>query len=79
MRTLTLKNIPEDLYERIKETAALNRRSMNGEVLIRLERDFPNRRRDVKKIIQEATELRERIGARITDDEINEGKRWGRP
>ena len=33
MATLTLKNIPDDLYERLRERAALHRRSINGEMI----------------------------------------------
>lgn len=35
--TITLKNIPEPLYESLKEAAAKNRRSLNSEVLERLQ------------------------------------------
>lgn len=35
--TLTLKNIPDSLYERLKATAALHRRSMNSEAIVCLE------------------------------------------
>jgi plasmid stability protein len=35
--TLTLKNIPDDVYERLKLSAAANRRSMNSEVIVCLE------------------------------------------
>ena len=35
--TLTLKNIPESLHARLKESAERNRRSLNSEVLVRLE------------------------------------------
>ena len=35
--TLTLKNIPEELYARLKATAELNKRSINSEALICLE------------------------------------------
>jgi antitoxin FitA len=40
MPTLTLKNIPDDLHARLKASAEKNRRSLNSEVLARLERDF---------------------------------------
>jgi len=39
MLTLTLKNIPSDLHARLKASAEKNRRSLNSEILIRLERD----------------------------------------
>lgn len=35
--TLTLKNIPDALYERLKISAAANRRSLNSEALMCLE------------------------------------------
>ena len=40
MPTLTLKNIPDDLHARLKACAARNRRSLNSEILIRLEQDI---------------------------------------
>lgn len=35
--TLTLKNIPDEVYERLKRSAQANRRSMNNEAIVRLE------------------------------------------
>lgn len=35
--TLTLKNIPDDVYERLKHSAATHRRSMNSEAIVCLE------------------------------------------
>lgn len=35
--TLTLKNIPDEVYERLKLSAATHRRSMNSEAIVRLE------------------------------------------
>ena len=35
--TLTLKNIPDEVYERLKASAAANRRSMNSEAIVCLE------------------------------------------
>ena len=40
MPTLTLKNIPDDLHARLKASAERNRRSLNSEILIRLEQDI---------------------------------------
>ena len=37
MPTLTLKNIPDALHARLKANAERNRRSLNSEILIRLE------------------------------------------
>ena len=35
--TLTLKNIPDAIYERLKASASTNRRSMNSEAIVCLE------------------------------------------
>lgn len=35
--TLTLKNIPDEVYARLKRSAELNRRSMNSEAIVCLE------------------------------------------
>jgi plasmid stability protein len=40
MATLTLKNIPDELHALLKESAERNRRSLNSEVLVRLESAF---------------------------------------
>ena len=40
MLTLTLKNIPKDLHALLKESAEKNRRSLNSEILARLEGEF---------------------------------------
>ena len=40
MPTLTLKNIPDDLHARLKASAERNRRSLNSEILFRLEKDI---------------------------------------
>ncbi|MDQ3254247.1 MAG: Arc family DNA-binding protein, partial [Acidobacteriota bacterium] len=34
MATLTIKNLPDDLYQQLKRTAAQHRRSINSEVII---------------------------------------------
>ena len=40
MLNLTLKNIPKGLHSQLKESAERNRRSLNSEILARLESDF---------------------------------------
>ncbi len=40
MLNLTLKNIPKQLHSRLKQSAEKNRRSLNSEILARLESEF---------------------------------------
>ncbi|MGE3774635.1 MAG: Arc family DNA-binding protein, partial [Gammaproteobacteria bacterium] len=35
--TLTLKNIPDEVYERLKASAEMHRRSLNSEAIVCLE------------------------------------------
>jgi plasmid stability protein len=38
MATLTIKNIPDELYEQLKQSASRHRRSVNSEVIVCLEK-----------------------------------------
>jgi plasmid stability protein len=38
MATLTIKNLPDSLYERLKARASENRRSINSEAILAVER-----------------------------------------
>lgn len=80
MPTITVKNIPQELYDRLKEAARTHRRSINSEVIVCIERAVGTRKRDVEAILARAEALREKTADyAITDDEINEAKREGRP
>ena len=79
MPTITVKNIPEDLYERLKESARAHRRSINSEIIVCIERVIGTHKIDVEAMLAEAEKLREKTAQyRITDDEINEAKADGR-
>jgi len=79
MRTFTLKNIPDGLYERLKASADKNRRSLNKEALVQLEKGLLLRQRDPQSIIEQVRKTRERLKFRITQEDIDEAKNWGRP
>ncbi len=53
MLTLTLKNIPSHLHARLKESAEKNRRSLNSEILTRLERDVAAPKIDRARLARE--------------------------
>jgi len=46
MPTITVKNIPTELYELLKQSAAANRRSINSEILTCIERAVRGRKAD---------------------------------
>ncbi len=76
--TLTLKNIPEELYARLKATAELNKRSINSEALICLETVLAPGRFTVNERIRRARALREQITTECMADEFEAFKQEGR-
>lgn len=79
MPTITVKNIPEDVYELFKEQAKRNRRSINNELIILMERAVTRYRIDPEKFIEEARAIRESIDFVITDEELEQAINEGRP
>jgi hypothetical protein len=69
--TFTVKNIPPDLYERLKKSAELNRRSINSEIIICIEKSVQSQALDTNKILAKARKLRSLTQAvPTTDDEL---------
>ena len=79
MATITVKNIPEDVYERIKEQAKRNRRSINSEIIMLMERAVMSYRIDPEEILESARVIRESLNFVATEEEINQAKNEGRP
>jgi plasmid stability protein len=77
--TLTLKNIPDDLYERLKAAASLHRRSLNGEAIECLERVLAPSKISVAERLERARRLRDELPCvELTDADIDAMKREGR-
>ena len=80
MATLTIKNIPDALYDQLKQSAESHRRSINSEVLICLERTLGNPRVDVDKSLAHIRNLRNRSATfGLNDVTLAKAKRRGRP
>jgi plasmid stability protein len=80
MPTITVKNIPEDLYAELKRAAALNRRSVNSEIIVCIEKAVRSHRVSPGTVLAEARRLREQTAQyRISDDAFNQAKAAGRP
>lgn len=76
---MTLKNIPDDVYERLKESARRHRRSMNSEAIVCLEKVLNPVRLTPTERLERARRIREEVGGRFLPDEIDRAKREGRP
>jgi plasmid stability protein len=79
MRTLTIKGLPEPLYRRLKQQAEAHRRSLNGEIIVCLERAVGAGRVEPRNWLAEARRFRERLQLRpLTDRELRAARRTGR-
>ena len=79
MTTITIKNIPEELYQALKQSAERNRRSLNSEIIMSLEQRVGSYLVDPDEFIADARFLREQTAVYITsDEELIEAKNEGR-
>lgn len=78
MANLTIKNLPDELYEDLKTSAAANRRSIVAEATILLERALGRRAVSEEELAERARRLRKRTPAYLRYDylrrAINEGR-----
>jgi plasmid stability protein len=78
--TLTLKNIPDDVYQRLKAAAAAHRRSLNSEAIVCLESVLKPARMSPAEELESIRRLRAELqGKEFSADDIDAMKRWGRP
>lgn len=79
MPTMTVKNIPPDIYELLKPAAA-NRRSINSEIITYIERGVRGRKVNAEDLLMRARELRQKTKRHlITDATFRTAKLAGRP
>lgn len=75
----TLKNIPEDLYRKVRENAERNQRSVNGEIIAILTAATASKRMPVDELLARARDLRARTRGRLTGCILDRARRDGRP
>lgn len=78
---MTIKNIPSELYDKLKDRAARNRRSLNGEVIYCLESMFANHRVDADEFLARIEALHQRVSDAppLTDEFLRKAREEGRP
>lgn len=79
MASITVKNIPDPLLERLRSSAAQANRSVNRQIIDCLERQLLPRRMEPEVLIERARLLRRRGPDPITIDELDGLRRNGRP
>lgn len=80
MATITVKNVPDELYEKLKMKAEVNRRSINSEVIVCIERAVASHPIDPSRFLEKVRLLRAQVGANpLTLEQIAEARNTGRP
>lgn len=81
MPAFTVKNIPDDLFVNLKQTAEIHKRSMNSEILFCLESMLlPKRKLTPSERLSRVESLRSAIPAGVIScNDINDAINSGRP
>lgn len=78
--TLTLKNIPDELYGRLKEVAEAHRRSLNSEVIVCLESILLPQKMSVTERLARSRQLRQALpSGAFNAEDIAQLREEGRP
>ncbi len=78
MKTITLKNFPEELLKKLKELAKYNNRSLNSEIIHILKVMYGSSQLSKEEIMEKARKIRDSIQLRLSDSEIRGAKNEGR-
>lgn len=79
MPSITVKNIPESIYNKIKKQAESQHRSMNSEIIACLEKSVEPERVFPDEILRQARMMRNKVRGRISAEEIQSAIDEGRP
>ena len=79
MPNITIKNVPHDLYDKIKMNAKKNRRSINNEIINRLDKSLHSTRIDINSFLRRIENFHSSVEIpALTDDLIQTAKQEGR-
>jgi plasmid stability protein len=79
MANVTVKNIPDDLYARLKVAAAKNRRSINSEIIVCIEEHLMYRRVPAEQVLDRVRQIRSAMRpTEMTIEQIDNSRREGR-
>jgi antitoxin FitA len=79
MPTITVKNIPTEIYDELKKSAEASHRSINSEIIACIERAVRSQQINPELLLANARKLRSKtVSHPITDDEFNQAKTTGR-
>ncbi len=72
LANITVKNIPDDLYEKLSRCAKINRRSINQEIIVCIENSVQDKIHTPEQVLEKARKLRNKTADHpISNDELN--------
>jgi plasmid stability protein len=80
MATITVKGIPDELYQRLKVAAEASHRSVNSEIITRIERSLMPHRATAQQLLQRVQRLQESYAGRVLKlEDLEAARQAGRP
>lgn len=79
MPTITVKNIPERLHQKLKQNASHHHRSLNNEIIACLESTVSATPINSESLLARARKIRSNIAGQLTEENLHEFKNQGRP
>ena len=79
MPSITVKNIPDEIYDKVREQAQAHHRSINSEIIACLEQTVQAKSISPNDILQEARRLRKKAKGSLSSQEIEAAINTGRP
>jgi len=78
MTNITVKNIPKQIYDKVREQAKANHRSINSEIIACLEQVVLPRQVSTEEVLYNARRLRNKVTGSLTTEEIETAIKQGR-
>jgi antitoxin FitA len=78
--TITVKGIPDELYRRLKAAAEANHRSINSEIINRIDASLMSRKLSAAELLSRVRQLHASFEGRTFDlSQLDAARREGRP
>ena len=79
MPSITVKNILDSIYNKLKKKAKAQHRSMNSEIIACLEQTVERKRVSPDEILRQARMMRKKVKGSFSAEEIQDAIDQGRP
>ncbi|MFO8029348.1 MAG: Arc family DNA-binding protein [Cyclonatronaceae bacterium] len=79
MPSITVKNIPEPIYQQLKKRAQAQHRSINSEIIACLEQSTLSHRPSPEEFLRQARKMRQQTKGSLSAQEIQKAIDQGRP